>query len=123
MILAGSEAPNERALEALQVGDRCTTCANEIIRRDRKHVVPRPSRRPHLVVLQQIRVDEHAQTGLVTEGGHATSGFGNLLTQTEPGLASQVGFDEGPVLGISDRDITRNRQVVSGLFRISQGGE
>ena len=57
------------------------------------------------------------------ERRYATSGFGKLLTQTEPGLASQVGFDEGPVLGISDRDITRNRQVVSGLFRISQGGE
>ena len=67
--------------------------------------------------------DEDPESSCQTQRKHATVGFGNLLTQTEPGFASQVGFDEGPVLGISDRDITRNRQVVSGLFRISQGGE
>ena len=112
-----------RVLAALEVGDDGAADANEIIRCDREHVIPRACRGPHLVVLQQIRIYEHAQMCLVAKRGHATSGFGNLLTQTEPGLASQVGFDEGPVLGVSDRDITRNRQVVSGLFRISQGGE
>ena len=93
------------------------------MRLDPEHVVPGPRRRPHLVVLQQVRVDEDPQLRRVTKGWHATFVFENLLAQTEPGLASQVGFDEGPVLGISNRDITRNRQVVSGLFRISQGGE
>ena len=96
---------------------------HEIVRRDREHVVPGSRRRPRLVVLQQVWVDEDAQGSAVAERGHATSGFGNLFPQTEPGLASQVGFDEGPVLGISDRDIARDRQVVSCLLRISQGSK
>ena len=108
---------------SLQVGDRSTTDAHQFIWFNRKVVVPRSRRRPHLVVLQQVWVDEDTQLSCVAKRGHAAFGFGNLLLQTEPGLASQVGFDEGPVLGISDRDIARDRQVVSCLLRISQGSK
>jgi hypothetical protein len=38
---------------------------------DAEHVVPRTGGGPHLVVLQQIGVDEHAQVGLVTKGRYA----------------------------------------------------
>ena len=65
-------------LRALQIGDIATGHAHEIVRCDRKHVVPRTRRGPHLVVLQQIRIDEHPQMRLVTEGRHAAIGLGNL---------------------------------------------
>ena len=48
------------------------------MRLDTEHVVPRASRRPHLVVLQQIQIAEHPQMGLVAEGGRAIFVFGNL---------------------------------------------
>ena len=96
-------------LNALQVGDHRATGANEIVRRDRKHVVPRSRCSPHLVVPQQIWIDEDAQGGAVAERRYAAVGFGNLFPQTEPGLASQVGFDKLPVFGISDGDLARDR--------------
>ena len=108
---------------ALQVGNHSTTDAHQFIRRNCKIVVPRPGCCPHLVVLQQIGIDEDAQLTAVAKRGHATYGFGNLLPQAEPRLASQVGFNKGPVLGISDRDLAGNRQVVSSLLRISQRGK
>ena len=46
----------------------------------REHVAPCSRSRPHLFVLQQIRVDEDAQLSRVAERGHATSGIGNLNT-------------------------------------------
>ena len=64
-------------LGALQVGDNATGDAHEIVRCDREHIVPRSGRRPHLVVLQQVGINEHKQLGAVTERGHATGGFGN----------------------------------------------
>jgi hypothetical protein len=42
---------------------------------DADHVVPGACGGPHLVVLQQVGIDEDAQMGLVTEGGHTTDGF------------------------------------------------
>ncbi len=36
-----------------------------------------PGRGPHLVVLQQVRIDEHTQICFVTDGRHANFGFGN----------------------------------------------
>jgi len=62
-----------------EVGDRSSARANEIVRRNRKHVVPRSRRRPHLVVLQQVRVNKHTQLCAVTKRRHATSGFGTLI--------------------------------------------
>ena len=110
-------------LGALQVGDNTTGNAHDVSWRSTEVVIPRSRSRPHLVVLQQVRVHEHTQLCAVTKGRHATIGFGNLLLQAEPWLARQVGFNERRVLGVSDRDIARNRQVVSGLLRNSQGSK
>ena len=44
---------------ALQLGDHSTTDAHQFIRRNRKIVIPRSRRGPHLVVLQQVRINEH----------------------------------------------------------------
>ena len=62
----------------LQVGDHTTGYTHDVIRVRTEVVVPRSRRGPHLVVLQQVRIDEHAQLCAVTEGRHATFGFGNL---------------------------------------------
>ena len=62
---------------AFQVDDHSDAGANEIVRRDREHVVPRSRGRPHLFVLQQIRVDEDAQLRGVTKGRHTKSEFVN----------------------------------------------
>ena len=70
-----------------------------------------------------IRSRNRSPPCLVMPPWYATIGFGNLLLQAEPWLARQVGFNERLVLGVSDRDIARNRQVVSGLLRISQGSK
>ena len=89
----------------------------------REDVVGVATRRPHLVVSRERDVDDGAQRLRMTNGGNTTCGFGNLFPQTEPGLASQVGFYKFPVLGISYGDLARNRQVVSGLLRTSQGSK
>ena len=68
------------------VGHDCTARAHEIIRRNREHVVPRSCCGPHFVVLQQVRVNEHAKLSCVTEGRHAACRFGTLL----PFLAAVV---------------------------------
>jgi hypothetical protein len=59
----------------------------------------------------------------MTKGRHAAIGFGNLLLQAEPWLARQVGFNQRLVLGVSDSDFARNRQVVSSLLCISKGSK
>ena len=63
-----------------QVGDDTPAGVHQLVGLDTEHVVPRSRRRPHLGVLQQIRIDEHAQMSLVTEGRHATVGFGNSFS-------------------------------------------
>jgi hypothetical protein len=42
---------------------------------DAKHVVPGAGCRPHLVVLQQVGVDEHPRMRRATEGRHTAVGF------------------------------------------------
>ena len=64
-------------LGALQVGDNATGHAHDVIRVRTEVVIPRSCCRPHLVVLQQIRVHEHTQLCAVTKGRHATFVFGN----------------------------------------------
>ena len=64
-------------LGALQIGDNATSDANDVSRCRTEVVVPRARRSPHDVVLQQVRVHEHTQLSAVTEGRHATVGFGN----------------------------------------------
>ena len=66
-------------LAAFQVGDHSTTDAHQFIRCNRKVVVPGSRCGPHLVILQQIGVDEDAQGSAVTKGWHTTFSFGNPL--------------------------------------------
>ena len=74
-------------LSALQVGDDSPAGANKIVRCNREHVVPCSRRGPHLVVCQQIRIDEDPKRPRKTKRRHAAVGFGNTL------LASQA-FDK-----------------------------
>jgi hypothetical protein len=62
---------------AFEVGDYATSDANDVRWRSTEVVVPRSRSRPHLVVLQQIRINEHPQLSAVTKGRHATVGLGN----------------------------------------------
>ena len=66
-------------LSALQVGDDSPAGANKVVRCNREHVVPLAGRSPHLVVLQQVRINKHTKLSAVTKGGHATVGLGNPL--------------------------------------------
>ncbi len=65
-------------LGALEVDDHATGDTNNVIRVRTKVVVPCSCCGPHLVVLQQVRINEHAQLCAVTKGRHATVGLGNL---------------------------------------------
>ena len=64
-------APRSTDSAPLEVDNHRVTRSKEVVRCDREHVVPRPGSRPHLVVLQQVRVDEDAQGGAVAEQRHA----------------------------------------------------
>ena len=44
---------------ALEVGDNATCDAHDVIRVRTEVVVPRSRSRPHFVVLQQVRINEH----------------------------------------------------------------
>ena len=59
-------------LGAFEVGDNATSNAHDVSRRCTEVVVPRSRSSPHLVVLQQVRINEHAQLCAVTKGRHAT---------------------------------------------------
>ena len=65
-------------LVALEVGDDTTGDTYDVIRVRTEVVVPRSGCSPHLVVLQQVRINEHAQLSAVTKGRHAAIGLGNL---------------------------------------------
>ena len=65
-------------LVALQVGDHAASNSHDVIRVRTEVVIPRSRRSPHLVVLQQVRINEHAQLSAVTKGRHAAIGLGNL---------------------------------------------
>jgi hypothetical protein len=56
---------------ALEVGDRATSDAHYVVRVCTEVVVSRPRNRPHLVVLKQLLIDEHAQLLCATKRGHA----------------------------------------------------
>jgi len=60
---------------SLEVADRSPAGTNEIVRSYREYVVPRSRRCPHLVVLQQVGINEYTQLSAVAEGRDATSGF------------------------------------------------
>ena len=73
------EAYDPEGSAALQVGDNSTSDTHDVIRDCTEVVIPRSRRGPHFVVLQQVRIDEYTQLLRMTEGGHATFGFGILL--------------------------------------------
>ena len=60
---------------ALQVGERSPAGFHQLVWFDAEHIVPRTSRRPHLVVLQQILVDEDPKWPRKTKRGHAVVGL------------------------------------------------
>ena len=51
----------------LQVGDYTTSNAHDVSRRRTEQVVPGARRSPHLVVLQQVRINEHTPLGCQTQ--------------------------------------------------------
>ena len=57
---------------ALQVHDQALARLDQPVRFDTEHVVPRSGGSPHLVLLQQVGVDEHPQMRRVTKRRHAT---------------------------------------------------
>ena len=60
-------------LGTFEVGDYSTSNAHDVIRVCTEVVVPRSRCSPHLVVLQQIRINEHTQLSAVTKGRQAPS--------------------------------------------------
>ena len=60
-------------LVALEVGDDTTSDSHDVIRVRAEVVVPRSRCSPHLVVLQQVRINEHTQLSAVTKGRQAPS--------------------------------------------------
>ena len=59
---------------AFEVGDHSAGYTHDVVRVRTEVVVPRSSRGPHFVVLQQVRINEDAQLCAVTEGWNATVG-------------------------------------------------
>jgi len=98
---------------AFQVGDYSAGDTDDVCRRRAEVVVPRSCSGPHLVVLQQVRIDKDTQLRAVPKGRHATSGIGNLNTLScylaprrgrETSLPSQF----GQRCDISDPHATQN---------------
>jgi hypothetical protein len=73
----------QRASALLDVGDLALAGADQFVRFDAEHVVPRSRRGSHLVVLQQIGIDEDAQLSAVAKRWHAVFGLGNSLDQPD----------------------------------------
>lgn len=63
----------------LQIGDNVASDTHDVGRCRTKVVVPGSCCCPHLVVLQQVRINEHPQLLGVAERGHANVVFGNLF--------------------------------------------
>ena len=66
---------SEQCLGALQVGDHTAGDAHDVVGVRAEVIVPRAGSGPHLVVLQQVRINRHAQLLGVIEGRHATIGL------------------------------------------------
>ena len=58
-----------------EVRDHTTGDTHDVVRVRTEVVVPRSRSSPHLVVLQQIRINEHAQLCCVAERRHAVVGL------------------------------------------------
>ena len=75
---------------ALEVGDHTASDTHDVIRVRTEVVIPRSSCGPHLVVLQQIRIDEHTQLSAVTKGRRAAFGLGNPMRNTSMFLSEAI---------------------------------
>ena len=60
-----------------EVRDHTTGDTHDVVRVRTEVVIPRSRRSPHLVVLQQIRINEHPQLCAVTKRRNAVIGIGN----------------------------------------------
>jgi len=78
---------------ALEVGDHATSNTHDVIRICTEVVIPCSRSSPHLVVLQQVRINEHTQLCAVTKGRHAIIGFGNS-TQIVSVICIELDFDD-----------------------------
>ena len=58
-----------------EVRDHTTGDTHDVVRVRTEVVIPRSRSSPHLVVLQQIRINEHAQLGAVTKRRNAVVGL------------------------------------------------
>ena len=63
------------ALGAIEVDNYSACNAHNVRRRSTKHVVPCSGSHPHFVVLQKVRVNEHAPSSAVIIGGHTAIGL------------------------------------------------
>jgi len=70
---------------ALQVGDHSTGDTHDVGWRRAEVVVPCSRCSSHFVVLQQVRLYEHAQWGRVTEGTRAALGLENPFPHIQIG--------------------------------------
>jgi len=61
-----------------EVRDHTTGDTHDVVRVRTEVVIPRSCSSPHLVVLQQVRINKHTQPCAVTKWRHATVGIGNL---------------------------------------------
>ena len=59
-------------LGALELDHEATAGFDQLVWLDAEHVMPCAGRRPHLGVLQQVGIDEHAQLSGMAERRHAT---------------------------------------------------
>jgi hypothetical protein len=77
-------------LGAFEVGDNATSNAHDVSRRCTEVVVPRSRSSPHLIVLQQVGINEHSQLGLMTKGRHAKFGLSNPMRNTSMFLSEAI---------------------------------
>jgi hypothetical protein len=64
-------------LRALEVSDNATGNTHEVCWRSTEVIVPSSRCGPHLVVLQQVRINEHTQLCAVAKRRNAAFGLGN----------------------------------------------
>ena len=66
-------------ISTLQIGDDATGDTHDICWCSTEVVVPCSRDSPHLVVLQQVRINKHTKLSAVTERWNATVGLGNSM--------------------------------------------
>ena len=82
-------------LGAFEVGDNATSNAHDVSWRRTEVVIPHSRSCPHLVILQQVRINKHTQLCAVTKGRHAIIGLRNS-TQIVSAIRIELDFDDVP---------------------------